>query len=597
MTEHARQSQSSGDLATTSRSAWIFSLCLTVSLVLLVLLGLSPHYEGADLYGGNSDDVRATMVASGIGSPAGPSDDLLYSNRLIGRVLCKLYTARPNVPWYGVYLTVCHLLAHFLICFAWCRVSGNWKLRLAIFSFSLAMGSYHWTALQFTTTSTLLAIAGTSLLASSLIQEASSKREKPYACRALCGWACVILAGMIRWHAALMMGIVLGPVMLLLAAWVWKRTAAWNHVAIAVIGLSTMFGLRTWSEEQWRSRPDWSEFKRFDYPTSNLINNRHVTSLFFDYETLSEDVQATLDSVGWSHNDAKVLNHWLYFDEKIFSFEAISRVNTALTSISVSWSKWLKTILSAVRLFATDPLSLLVVLLSLAILATGCGSVRAVGLLVWCVAATLAAFLYLFMKLPHHVLYPIASSAFFGTLIVSEGSRALRKRGVNSSDSPRIRNRLAAVLLSAAVLVAAYRTWHHYRLAQSGVRLRAEFLEIVEKLEKGPNHIYIIVLQFPFQRVSPYDTMHDWKDWHFLYTDGEVRSPRYYAFLKEHGIDDLTEALYSDRRVKLITIELKMQMLTEFLREHRGVETDYSIERQLPSITVFQLDPKKSIWE
>ena len=91
--------------------------------------------------------------------------------------------------------------------------------------------------------------------------------------------------------------------------------------------------------------------------------------------------------------------------------------------------------------------------------------------------------------------------------------------------------------------------------------------------------------------------MHDWKDWHFLYTDGDVRSPRYYAFLKEHGIDDLTKALYSDRRVKLITIEPKMKMLAEFLREHRGVETEYSTERQLPSMTVFQLNLKKSIWE
>ena len=501
MTAPHRQSQSPGDLAATSRSAWIFSLCLTVSLVLLVLLGLSPHYEGADLYGGNSDDVRATMFASGIGSPAGPSDELLYSNRLIGRVLCKLYTARPNVPWYGAYLTVCHLLAHFLICFAWCRVAGDWKLRLAIFSFSVAMGSYHWTALQFTTTSTLLAIAGTSLLASSVIQEASSKREKPYACRALCGWACVILAGMIRWHAALMMGIVLGPVMLLLAASCWKRIAAWKHVAIAVIAISGMFGLQAWSQHQWQSRPDWSEFKRFEHPTERLINNRHATALFFDHETLSADLQTTLDSVGWSHNDAKLLNHWLFFDENVFSVEAISRVNAALIPISVSWPEWLKTILSALRLFTTDPLCLLLVLLSLASLSTGCGRVRAAGFLVWCVAATLAAFLYLFNKLPPHVLYPLASSAFFGTLIISVGSRAVRKRGVNSSDSPRIRDRLAAVLLSAAVLVAAHRTWHHFQLAQSGVRLRAEFLEIVEKLEKGPEHIYIIVLQFPFQRV------------------------------------------------------------------------------------------------
>ena len=91
--------------------------------------------------------------------------------------------------------------------------------------------------------------------------------------------------------------------------------------------------------------------------------------------------------------------------------------------------------------------------------------------------------------------------------------------------------------------------------------------------------------------------MQSWDDWNFIYTDGDLRSPRYAAFLKEHRIDDLTMALYADSRVQIITIEEKMKLLVEFLDEHRGVKTEYIVTQELPSFKVYQLREKSSIWE
>ena len=143
-----------------------------------------------------------------------------------------------------------------------------------------------------------------------------------------------------------------------------------------------------------------------------------------------------------------------------------------------------------------------------------------------------------------------------------------------------------------------YKTWDHFLEARRGVAYRSDFLSSVENLKKGADNIYLLVLRFPFQRVSPYDTMQQWSDWNFLYTDGDLRSPRYAAFLEEHRIEDLTAALYSDSRVQVITIEEKMKMLVEFLREHRGVEAEYFVTQDLPSFKVFQLrQTKSSIWE
>jgi hypothetical protein len=72
--------------------------------------------------------------------------------------------------------------------------------------------------------------------------------------------------------------------------------------------------------------------------------------------------------------------------------------------------------------------------------------------------------------------------------------------------------------------------------------------------------------------------MAGWEDWQLLYTDGDLRSPRYEAFLQEHDIDDLTTALYTDPRIHIITIESTMKRITKFLKDHRGVDVDYSVQ-------------------
>jgi hypothetical protein len=549
---------------------------LVIALAVLVWLGLKPHYEGITTYGGNTDDVRATMFVSGACVPGGPSADLLYSNRLLGFGLSRLYSARPDVPWYGLYLTSCHLLAHFAICFAWCRLAKDTRTRIAVVAFSVGMGSYFWVSLQFTTTSTLMALAGVSLLASAIYGNESrdSEPDKSIGWQAGLGLCFVLIAGLIRWHALLMMGVVCCPLLLVPVVFRWRSIATAGNAVFLALAFATMAGLQYWSESSRESSPEWSEYWEFKRPLANLINNRFAGSrIVIDSDkSLSDEAQRALNSASWSHNDALLLFRWMYFDTTVYSAESISRLNDELLPSFPGPRSWMLTTKGIGKVFLTDKLILLAMLLSGAVAAAESNRVRLAVIAVWLAAVLLTTAVYLLLKMPPHVLYSMTSGAFFGSLSISVCGRQCRSlpqdEVAEGATESQLRQIPAALLITAAVLMAAYLAFSHFRESQRGLVIRDRFLQSMSQLERGPDHIYVFNLQFPFQRVSPFDTMSDWHDLRFLYTDGDTRSPRYNQFLLENDIDDLMDALYKDNRVRLISRDSRLpSLLVEFLRE------------------------------
>lgn len=581
-------------------SALRFATGFILVLAILVWCGLKPHYEGIMTYGGNTDDVRATMFVSGVGVPGGPSDDLLYSNRLIGIGLKQLYSAHPDVPWYGFYLTGCHLLAHFAICFAWCRVVRDSRTRIAVVAFLIGMGSYFWVSLQFTMTSAMMALAGVSLIASAIFRESTwdpnhGKPPRSELWQVILGWCFVMVAGLIRWHALLMMGVTLAPALLVPALCFYRKLPVRRHLLISVFAITTIFGMQIGSQRWLESRSDWKEFREFEHPLASLINSRHAQAMILKKEgqPLSEETKHDLASVGWSHNDARLLFCWLYFDREVYSTESISRLNARILPALPGPKKWFQVIRGIALVLVSDRHVLLLLLLSGAIAAAESNRVRFGVSAVWTGALLLLAALYLLLKMQHHVLYSIASGAFFVSLAVSVCNRIaapIPTGSIEAGESGRRRGRFVTpLLLVAAGVMAIHLAWSHFEESKRGTAYREQFLQSMSKLERGPDRIYIINLQFPFQRVSPFDTMSDWRDLRFLYTDGDIRSPRYEQFLRENDIDDLTTAIYRDPRVRLICHESRLPMLAEFLRDHRGVEVEWAVDLKLPYLTVFHM--------
>lgn len=578
-----------------SHASFLYALALTLAFGGFALCGFEPHYAGISSYGGNTDDVRATMFASGICVPGGPSDKLLYSNHLIGYGLSSLYFAWPDVPWYGIYLTGSCLLAHLVIIYAVFRLSDDVRTRLAAVLFVFTFGSQIWVILNFTQVACIIAMAGISLNAGAVIEEAATQRRTPFYTRLILGWALVAFAGMIRWQAVQLMGLILAPAMLILARQSWRTVSGPRHLIIAAIAILSMFTFESWSQMQLRSDPGWSAFKEFERPMAHLINNRRAGPLLYEAEGQSKDTSATLRSVGWTYNDAGLFDRWLFIDETVFSIKNVDCVDRELTSYTPSWGEWSSSCLHVLKQLFTRPLLILFAMLAV----SACQSLRTSYLncaLPWFTPIAVLTVLHCFEKLENHVTVPTIAAAFLSTLIISASGRPANKRSVgdDTGETSRVSSFshwFSRGVLIGAICLSAYQVKEYYSDSRLGVRLRPDFMKLVAGLDKGPDHIYLIVLQFPFHRVSPFDTMAHWKDWHFLYTDGDLRSPRYHAFLKEHDITDLTTALYSDPRIRVITIEQNIERLATFVKEHRGIEVGYT-KQEIAPITVFQLHEK-----
>ena len=579
-----------------AHASFLYALVLTFAFGGLVLCGFEPHYAGISSYGGDTDDVRASMFASGVCVPGGPSDKLLYSNHLIGCGLSSLYVAWPDVPWYGIYLTGSCLLAHLVIIYAVFRLSNDVRTRLAVILFVFTFGSHIWVCINFTRVACIVAMAGISLTAGAVIEEAATQRRTPFYTRLILGWALVAFAGMIRWQAVQLMGLILAPAMLILARQSWRTVSGPRHLIIASIAILSMFTVESWSQMQLRSDPGWSAFKEFERPMAHLINNRRAGPLLYEADGQSDDTSATLQSVGWTYNDAGLFDRWLFIDETVFSTQNVDRVDRELTSYTPSREEWSASCLHVLKQLITQPLLILFAILAVAMSCESRWATYITCAFLWFTAIVVLTALHCIETLEPHVTVPTIAAALLSTLIIKAGSPTQNECSVSDdtgkpSRAPSFSYCLSRGLLIGAIGLSAYQIKEHYSESRLGVRHRPDFMKLVDRLDKGPDHIYLIVLQFPFHRVSPFDTMEHWKDWHFLYTDGDLRSPRYHAFLKEHNITDLTTALYSDPRIRVITIEQNIERLATFVKEHRGIEIGYT-KQEIAPITVFQLHEK-----
>ena len=179
----------------TDNSSWsvpVLSIIWTLALLLVGLLVVPPAWR-------DSDDLRMAMIASGIGSPDGPSEFLVYSNILLGRVLKGLYQTSPDVPWYGLYLITVQVIAHTCLTWAVLTLRPRVIAGIALASSHVAIFLYFWTHLQFTSTSALATLAGTTLLAIAMLKDYESGRF-PLTI-SVAGWMLIILGSLIRFSS------------------------------------------------------------------------------------------------------------------------------------------------------------------------------------------------------------------------------------------------------------------------------------------------------------------------------------------------------------------------------------------------------------
>jgi hypothetical protein len=450
------------------------SLLLVGSLVLGVVLALTPRYE-------TNDDAGMNLVAAGRGFVDRPDEHLLYSNVVIGLALKTLYQAAPSVPWYGGlwFLTACVSLT--AICFACLHnASSEWTVGL--------LGAFLWfagipdlTQLQFTRIAFLAGLAGLLLLVSGIKTSGATWQH----------WFAIplLLVGeLIRFDAVRLMCVVLLPAILWMLWRCRSEKNARRAVAVLASCLLVGWGAVRFNDWYYARDPDWKDFHPF-----NILR---VEFMDFDHVQYDSQTAGAFTAAGWKSVDLQMLRNWVFLDEDRYNSQNLRTILESLPqngSSSRPWQALVKQLAADRELWGLLACGAAIVM----ILAVD-RSARLIPLACFVVSLATCAVVYRFMHLPARVYCPVIGGCVATALVFANGPRAFGKcRGWAET---RFGHCLALGVVGAAIVWRGYGVW---RSNANYVSYHKSAVQMLADLGPKAEQIYVIWAgDFPFEYVT-----------------------------------------------------------------------------------------------
>ena len=208
-----------------------------------------------------NDDIMMCMIANGTYSGA-PDFHLVYINVLYGWVLSLLYGLTNAIEWYTLSFAVLQIVSMSVLvyCVLTTPNRARWEQILWLMVLYVL-----WTriivSLQFTTTAGLVCLAGCVLMLRRSITAQG------------CGALLVIIAALIRFYAAGLVGLLMAPIILYTYRWDWKR-----YIAVALM-LMAVVGCRIINQRVYDRNPDWCYFREYNLLRAQLNDNPNAYKL------------------------------------------------------------------------------------------------------------------------------------------------------------------------------------------------------------------------------------------------------------------------------------------------------------------------------
>jgi len=284
-----------------TNSALPQSIFITVLCLIAYLAGPISMYE-------TNDDVYYSLVFSGQLLTSTPSPYACAVNFVLSEIFTLLYTAIPDIPWYGLFHVVSIFLSIFFINYFYSisRSPGKFWPRLAV-SFTCTLPFIFY--IQFTKTSFVLAITG--YLGLYLLNEAQRLSCKKSIFLHSLAIIFLVLSFSLRQESFFMATILCG--FLMAYAIMNKKTAliVSLSVAAAIIIIFTLVHKQNYGVE-WQN-----VFERWKKVISPIIDYDQI-----DYDT-NKDV---FMKAGWSRNDYNFLIIWGFVDENVYGQKQIDYI-------------------------------------------------------------------------------------------------------------------------------------------------------------------------------------------------------------------------------------------------------------------------------
>lgn len=254
-----------------------------------------------------NDDVMMAMIANGTYSGA-PDCHLVYINVIYGFVLAALYRLTTAIEWYTLSFAVLHIISASILvyCLLTTPNRARWERTLWLIALYILWARII-IALQFTTTAGLTCLAGCALL---------FKKESK-----LLRWSgvlMVIIAALVRFWAAGLVGVLMAPMI------IYSYRLDWRKYIPVVVLLMAVVACRYVNRAVYDCDPEWRYFREYNLLRAKLNDNPNA------YEMTSAQLPEGVDPM-----DYQLLLRFVQDAEQI-DLTAIRRITAEVREVPLS---------------------------------------------------------------------------------------------------------------------------------------------------------------------------------------------------------------------------------------------------------------------
>jgi hypothetical protein len=292
------------------RKPLLTAFAVQAVLTVLTFVFFRPHFT-------TNDDAGMRMIVQGVGFALTPDAHLCYSHLLLGQFLKSAYAMVPGIPWYGLFHLGVLFLAEWAVLSA---ILGRDPSKTKILLFACVYGyASVATALQlnFTTTSVVAFLGGVFLLVRGEgLTDRPLKRGEIWL-----GSLCLIASFLSRPTAFFFSALACLPYFFFRLRGTFRGRPA-RHIAFFLL-LLAMAGYGA-DLAAYRLDPRWGNYFGFN-KLQTTFSHRDVRLL-----GKPDKLKPVLETIDWTSNDLALFGAWYFFDQEIYTREALTHLLNAL---------------------------------------------------------------------------------------------------------------------------------------------------------------------------------------------------------------------------------------------------------------------------
>lgn len=543
-----------------------FLSSLLINLVLFIAF-LSIFYTRF----GTTDDVEMQMVLAGTGIIQESSANLRWTHIFIGEILSNLYSTFPSIPWYGLYLTLAHLLGMSAILYSILILKSS-LFRVTIFMACFLLGE---TALlqelQFTSSALVLGIGAVFLLFTA-ISNPEDKRQKSWF---LYSFFMLLLVEMIRWNSFQLI-VILSLPLLLYAIFQQKE----KRIANILICTAMLIGAFIVEQSHYliqNQDPAWEAYNEYKHSLSaHDILDYHKPQ----YEWTPSTADDYFYKVGWEYEDLMLFKHWFFADSTVYGvqqFKALQQTfqNCPYPQEHIEERLWQFLIEFPIQDYVFY--GFLLVGLCFMLIKGNRWLYLSLGTSLLMIFALLCA-LFVYKHLPSRVSYPMAFYLMtLASLFITYDKELLRKTKLFSLIF------IGFMILSNLKMI----TLESSKTAFNKMYWSAA----LDSLEAQPDQLYIGGGDFYMQAtMTPYQACNDsmFLNFNMLDLGHFANSPNHYKQLENFGIQNIHTAAHLDSNIYIVHRYNAsfLNWYANFIARHYDLHIQYELVRKEEDVNI-----------